>query len=277
MRLLEAIVAANHAAIEGRRGEAEFSCYRECLPLAALTCIDPRLNKLFPGALGLGEEQFIWLRNAGNVITSPTSSTVRSMAIAVLLKGAKEIAVIGHTDCKMSKFGVAELLDRLKAWGIDRTSLPMPNLQEFFGLFSSEKPNVMKAVGHLRQSPIIPPKMPVHGLIIDTNSGRLEWVVNGYDSPQSVLQTGPSLEQIVSESLPATVPGYVAGPLKSLTANLEPMVAKQWEAVAAKAAETVGKAVKPPVPPPLVKPPAHQKLVPPSKPKLKQPDPWARG
>ena len=107
MRLMEAIVAANHAAVEGRTAEAEFHFQAESLPLAALTCIDPRLNKLFPGSLGLAEEQFIWLRNAGNVITSPTSSTVRSLAIAIFLKGAKEVAVIGHTDCKMAKLGMA--------------------------------------------------------------------------------------------------------------------------------------------------------------------------
>jgi carbonic anhydrase len=275
MRLVEAIVNANHAALEGRRGEAEVSCRLECLPLAALTCIDPRLNKLFPGALGLDEEQFIWLRNAGNVITSPTSSTVRSMALAVLLKGAKEIAVIGHTDCKMAKLGVADVLERLKAWGLERTALPIPNLQEFFGLFSSEKPNVMKAVGYLRQSPIIPPKLPVHGLIIDTDTGRLDWVVNGYETPRPVLETGVSLEKLVSEALPANVPGYVSGPLKSLAANLEPIVQKNWEIVTEKVAEKVEKVVKPPAPPPL-KPPADKKTEPPPKLKPKRTDPWAK-
>src|SRR5947207_3291183 len=158
MRLLEAIIAANHAAIAGKTGEAQFDRFTECLPLAALTCIDPRLNRLFPGALGLREEQFIWLRNAGNVITSSTSSTVRSIAMSIFLKGAKEIAVIGHTDCLMRKVGMPELLEKLKAHGIDRSALSMPNLHEFFGLFSSEKPNVIKAVGYLRASPVIPAK-----------------------------------------------------------------------------------------------------------------------
>src|SRR5216684_1966372 len=152
MRLIEAIVTANHAAVEGRVADAEFHCYTDSLPLATLTCIDPRLNRLFPGSLGLKDDQFIWLRNAGNVITSPTSSTVRSIAMSVYLKGAKEIAVIGHTDCKMTTFGMTDLLARLKEHGISREALPTPNLQEFFRLFSSEKSNVIKAVGYLRTS-----------------------------------------------------------------------------------------------------------------------------
>ena len=210
MRLVEAIVAANHAAVDGRPGESAFHIYENSLPLAALTCIDPRLNALFPGSLGLKDEQFIWLRNAGNVITSPTSSTVRSIAMAVYLKGAKEIAVIGHTDCAMAKVTITDLLDRLQAHGISRGALPIPNLHEFFGLFSAEKPNVIKAVGYLRTSPIIPSKTPVHGLLIDIATGRVDWVVNGYEAGGLPLET-----QGTAEELPKATT-YAAGPVTSL-------------------------------------------------------------
>ena len=239
MRLLEAIVIANQAAVAGKQADAKFECFKNCLPLAVLTCIDPRLNKLFPGALGLDEEQFIWLRNAGNVITSPTSSTVRSLTLAALVKGAQEIAIIGHTDCKMAKIGVADLLDRLKGRGIERTMLPIPNLQEFFGLFASEKPNVIKAVSFLRSSPIIPSKMPVHGLMIDTATGKLEWVVNGYTPTSSPVDAKVNLEEHVSSVLPLGTPGYVSGPLKSLAANLDPLAAKTWEHAKEKLAQKI--------------------------------------
>jgi carbonic anhydrase len=211
MRLMEAIVAANQAGVAGKSNEVGVEHFADSLPLAILTCIDARLNKLFPDALGLTDEQLIWLRNAGNVITSPLSSTVRSIAIAVYLKGAKEIAVIGHTDCRMAKLGVSELLDRLKKWDIDRHALPMANLHEFFGLFTSEKANVLKAVGFLRASPIIPQKVPVHGLLIDTTTGKLEWAVNGYETPQRALGMIGAAEEALG--------GYVAGPLRSLAAQ----------------------------------------------------------
>lgn len=260
MRLLEAIIVANHAAAAGQRGEAKFDCFQQCLPLAALTCIDPRLNHLFPGALGLSEEQFIWLRNAGNVITSPTSSTVRSLALAVYVKGAKEIAVIGHTDCKMSKLRATDLLEHFKQAGIDRSALTIPNLHDFFGLFSSEKPNVIKAVGYLRTSSIIPPKMPIHGLLIETATGRLEWVINGYDSAGLPADAGITLEKLVGESLPANLPGYVTGPIKSFAENIEPLVAKKWDQTAAKVAEKVEKvAAKLPLPSVIPKKPDFKK------------------
>src|ERR1044071_1569692 len=102
MLLLDALVAWNHQVFRAERAPPlALDPFAESLPLIALTCIDPRLNAFFPKVLGLRDEQFIWLRNAGNVITSPTSSTMRSLALACAIKGGKEIAIIGHTDCRV--------------------------------------------------------------------------------------------------------------------------------------------------------------------------------
>ena len=102
MHLFEAIIDANHRAVAGDASAglhpAEFA---DALPVIALTCIDPRLNAFFPNALALPAEDFIWLRNAGNIITGPLSSTMRSLALACAIKGGREIAIIGHTDCKV--------------------------------------------------------------------------------------------------------------------------------------------------------------------------------
>jgi len=251
VRLLEAIVEANHAAVEGRRGEVNLADHAGALPLAALTCIDARLNKLFPGALGVTEEEFVWLRDAGNVITSPTSSTVRSIALSVFVKGAKEIAVIGHTDCKLSKLSMMDFLARLQEHGIDRTRLDIPNLHEFFGLFSSETQNVIKGCGYLRQSPVIPPKIPVHGLVINTSTGRLEWVVNGYENLSAGAVPGVSLKELVTDQLPANTPSLVSGTLGAIAEKFEPLVAQTWEAATAKVAEKVSAAAAAKLPPKL--------------------------
>src|ERR1700733_8877548 len=152
MRLFEAIVDANHRALAGdATAGLKPDEFADSLPAAALTCIDARLNAFFPGVLGLPKEQFIWLRNAGNIITGPVSSTMRSLALACAVKGAKEIAVIGHTDCMVCKTSAMGLMDAFKAMGVERGSLP-ENLTEFFGLFASEQQNVMKGVEFVRHS-----------------------------------------------------------------------------------------------------------------------------
>src|SRR5437764_1065443 len=116
MRLFEAILDANHRALTGDESAGlHLKNFAEALPIVALTCIDPRLNPLLPAVLGIKAEQFIWLRNAGNIITGPTSSTMRSLALACTLKGGKEIALIGHTDCRVRQTSVAELMDLFRA------------------------------------------------------------------------------------------------------------------------------------------------------------------
>jgi carbonic anhydrase len=216
MRLFEAIVAANQRVAGGGSPEPlaqeEFS---SALPIVALTCIDPRLNRLLPEALGVAEDQFIWLRNAGNILTGSTSSTMRSIALACAVKGGREIAIIGHTDCRVRSISMVELTDRFKALGIERSQLP-DNVNEFFGLFASERQNVMKGVDFARQSAIIGPKVPVHGLMIDVQTGRLEWVVNGYDALENATSKAPSQAQAAPGAWPAAgpMPGFNMGEIK---------------------------------------------------------------
>jgi carbonic anhydrase len=182
VRLLEAIIDANHRALAGDQNAGLHPAdFADELPLVALTCIDPRLNRLLPSVLGVPEEQFIWLRAAGNIITDPVGAMMRSLALGCAVKGGKEIAIIGHTDCRVSTTSAMELIDRLRALGVERHMLP-DNLNEFFGLFASERTNVIKGVEIVRRSPLVGPKIPVHGLLVDIETGKLEWLVNGYQT-----------------------------------------------------------------------------------------------
>ena len=208
MRLFEAIIDANHRALAGDQSAglhpADFDSE---LPVVALTCIDVRLNPLLPEVLGVPKDRFIWLRNAGNIITGPLSSTMRSLALACVVKGGKEIAIIGHTDCQVGRTTTMELIDRFRALGIERHLLPT-NVNEFFVLFASERANVMKAVDVVRQSPLIGPKIPVHGLLLDIGTGKVEWLVNGY---QTLGTVGMRLHEVV------TAAGHTLDAMKSLT------------------------------------------------------------
>jgi len=197
MRLFEAIIDANHRAVAGdREAGLHPADFENELPVIALTCVDPRLNAYFPNALALPAEQFIWLRNAGNIITGPLSSTMRSLALACAVKGGKEIAIIGHTDCQVCKTTAMQLLDKLKELGIERHLLP-DNVSDFFGLFASERQNVIKAVNLVRRSPIVGPKIPVHGLLLNIENGQLDWVDNGYQT----LETAASQHREPAKSI----------------------------------------------------------------------------
>ena len=132
---------------------------------------------------------------------------MRTLALACAVKGGSEIAIIGHTDCLVCKTTAMQLLDRFKELGVERHLLP-DNLNEFFGLFSSERQNVIKAAGIVRNSPLIGPKVPVHGLLLDIETGKLEWLVNGYENWPKAPATAEA----------AWASGPIAGALGSLGA-----------------------------------------------------------
>jgi len=210
MHLFEAIIDANHRAVAGDASAglhpAEFA---DALPVVALTCIDPRLNAYFPNALALPAEDFIWLRNAGNIITGPLSSTMRSLALACAVKGGREIAIIGHTDCKVCSTTTMALLDKLKTLGVERHLLP-ENVNEFFGMAGSERQNIIKACDFTRNSPLIGPKIPVHGLLFDIATGQLDWIVNGYENWQ---RQAPSVKSAFATLTDATTQELGSGPM----------------------------------------------------------------
>ena len=202
MRLLDAILDANQRTTAGHAPPLAPGEFTDGLPLVALTCIDARLNHLIPEALGVPESHFIWLRNAGNIITGPMSSTLRSLALACAVKGGKEILILGHSDCLVRKTGTMELLGKFAALGIARSTMP-ENLQEYFGLFASERQNVLKAVEHVRASPLIGPRVPVHGALMDIATGRLELLVNGYHVLETATSAAQSVTTKASEAMPA--------------------------------------------------------------------------
>src|SRR5262245_11683734 len=206
MHLLEAIVDANqHAAGPAQTTPLPREEFADALPLVALTCIDARLNRLFPAVLGIREEDFIWLRNAGNIIFDPMSSMTRTLALACAVKGGREIAIIGHTDCRVRATSVSDLIDRFRSLRIDRSTLPA-DVVEFFGLFASERQNVINAVTFVRQSPLIGPKIPVHGLLLDIQTARFEWIVNGYQALETALAqlaAVPSAGSAIDATAPA--------------------------------------------------------------------------
>ncbi len=271
MRLLEAIIDANHRALAGDASAGLHPAeYENELPLIALTCIDVRLNALLPQVLGVPAEQFIWLRNAGNIVTGPTSSTMRSMALACAVKGGKEIVVIGHTDCQVAKTGTMELLERLRALGVERHLLP-DNINEFFGVFSSERQNVLKGADIIRSSPLIGPKIPVHGLLVDIETGKLDWLVNGYQAQQNVSAKWNEVVHSAGQTVNAlkSFADFNIGEMKFPETKIGEIVTKtgDWlsekiHAAEAPASATHERAETPPLIPPKIPlpPPVRSKL-----------------
>ncbi|MFN8473289.1 MAG: carbonic anhydrase [Anaerolineae bacterium] len=134
--------------------------------VAVLTCMDARLHPEKFLGLDVGDAHMI--RNAGG---RASDDAIRSLAISQRLLGTSEIVVIHHTDCGMLTFKNEDLAAKIhEDLGVDASDhdfLPFSDLEQ----------SVRDDVQILRQSPLIPNDIPIHGAIYDVRTGELSEIV----------------------------------------------------------------------------------------------------
>jgi len=152
--------------------------------LVVLTCMDTRLVELLPRAMNLRNGDAKVIKNAGAIVSHPFGSVMRSILVAVYQLMAAEIAVVGHYGCGMTGLSSAEVLQKAIARGISRDTLQTLdragiNLQQFLTGFDSPENGVRESVAMIRQHPLLPRDVPVHGLMICPDTGRLDLLSDG--------------------------------------------------------------------------------------------------
>lgn len=158
--------------------------------MAVVTCMDCRLVRMFEQALGLERGDVLELRTAGATISQPeragaANDLIRSLAGGIYLLGVREVAVIGHTQCGLAHPNATTVITSMQALGVDPDALiekeglrDPQGLTRWLGAFDDVHVNVQEVVKVIRNSPYLP-KIPVHGLVIDINTGKLEMVDRG--------------------------------------------------------------------------------------------------
>jgi len=150
--------------------------------LAIFTCMDTRLVDFLEPAMGIKRGQVKVIKNAGNSITGPFESTIRSLVVSIFELGVKEIIVIGHMDCGISHTTSKSLIQKMLDRGISSDAIKMieKELEDWIDHFHHPIDNVQEAVMKIRNSPLIPKDVPVHGLMFNPHTGEIEVIVDGY-------------------------------------------------------------------------------------------------
>lgn len=151
--------------------------------IALFTCMDTRLVEFLEPAMGLRRGDAKVIKNAGNTIIDPGGGVMRSLVVAIFALGCEEVFVIGHRDCGMSQIDDDVLLARMLERGVPQEAIAelKPSLGEWLGAFHDPYGNVKKVVEMIRQSPLMPKDVPVHGLMFDPHTGQLELLTSGYE------------------------------------------------------------------------------------------------
>ena len=147
---------------------------------AILTCMDARID---PAKLaGLAEGDAHVIRNAGG---RASDDAIRSLVISHKLLGTHEWFVIHHTNCGMQLFSddvIRELLAQsLATASFDGARWRDPatgggsHAGDFIDWLTIKDlaQRVVIDVERIRQHPLVPASIPVHGYIYEVESGRL--------------------------------------------------------------------------------------------------------
>ncbi len=179
MSVLPEVLEANarYAAEFGARSELALPPSRR---FAILTCMDARLDPAKYAGLAEGDAHVV--RNAGG---RASDDAIRSLVISYKLLGTAEWFVIHHTDCGM-EFFTDEIIRDLLAQSLETASLGPDGFTDIGeGPGSAEAAYidwltisdtfgaVADDVARIRNHPLVPNGIPIHGYVYDVRSGRL--------------------------------------------------------------------------------------------------------
>ena len=155
--------------------------------LVILSCMDTRLTELLPKALNLKNGDAKLIKNAGASIMDPFGSCIRSIIVAIYEYLADEVLVIGHHGCGMSTLSADKTLEKAVDRGISPDVIKTLcnsgiDIKKFLQGFNSVEESIQETVQIIKNHPLVPENVKVHGLIIDPVTGKIDVIVNGYET-----------------------------------------------------------------------------------------------
>lgn len=181
---LQAILAHNKKFVENKEYEPYRTSRFPNKKMVVLTCMDTRLVELLPQAMNLKNGDTKLIKNAGAIVTQPFGNIMRSIIVAVYKLNADEVYVVGHHECGMTALNAQDILDETEKQGIPAETIStLKNsgiqLEAWLKGFDSVREGVANSVSIIRNHPLLPKHIQVHGLIIDPETGGLELVTEG--------------------------------------------------------------------------------------------------
>src|SRR5699024_9623956 len=145
------------------------------------TCMESLLVVLLPKALNIQNGDAKMVKNAAAIIRKSYDSIIKSILVAVYNLQAEEVVVIGHQECCMACVHTLALKAKINDAGVKDetfTALDYSGVdfhQEFHG-FETVEESIAQSVDIIRNHPLLPSHILVHGLVISPETGKADVV-----------------------------------------------------------------------------------------------------
>lgn len=186
MNKLEEILEYNGKFVEDKEYTKYATSKDPDKKMVVLSCMDTRLTELLPKAMNFKNGDVKLIKNAGATVMHPFGSIIRSILVAVYEFEANDVLVVGHYGCGMSNLNAEITLDKAIKRGvspdvINTLNTAGINVNKWLKGFDSVEESVKESVGIIKNHPLMPKDVRVHGLLIDPLTGKVEVVINGYE------------------------------------------------------------------------------------------------
>ncbi|EGT3616750.1 carbonic anhydrase [Clostridium perfringens] len=186
LRRLDEILLFNKNFVENKEYEKYKATKKPEKKLVILSCMDTRLTELLPKAMNIKNGDAKIIKNAGATIMHPFGSIVRSILVAIYEFNAEDVLVVGHHGCGMSNLNSIDMIKKIEERGIKEETISTIkhcgiDVEKWLHGFGCVEESVKESVTALRNHPLMPSDINIHGLIIDPHTGELEVVINGYE------------------------------------------------------------------------------------------------
>jgi len=184
MSKLEQILEYNRNFINNKEYEEYITTKIPKKKMVILTCMDARLTELLPKAMNIKNGDAKIIKDAGATVIHPFGGVMRSILVAVYEFGAEDIFVVGHHGCGMSNLDTKSLVNKMINRGIkDETLLTLKNagidVERWLHGFESVEESIKESVRMIKDHPLLPKDIKVHGLIMSSETGKIEIIING--------------------------------------------------------------------------------------------------
>lgn len=186
MNKLDEILEYNKAFVENKEYEEYITSKNPKKKLVILSCMDTRLTELLPKAMNLKNGDAKIIKNAGATVMHPFGSISRSIIVAIYEFLADEVIVVGHYGCGMCNLDTDNLLGKIEDRGISKEVIGTISnsgidLNKWLHGFDSVEESIKNSVEVIKNHPLIPEGIIIHGVAISPETGKIDVIVNGYE------------------------------------------------------------------------------------------------
>lgn len=184
MSKLEEILGYNRKFIENKDYEAYITTKIPKKKMVILSCMDTRLTELLPKAMNIKNGDAKIIKDAGATVMHHFGGVMRSILVAVYEFGAEDVFVVGHHGCGMSNLDTKSLVKKMVDRGIKEETISTlnnagVNVEKWLHGFESVEESIKESVRMIKDHPLIPSDIKVHGLIMSPETGELEVIIDG--------------------------------------------------------------------------------------------------